>query len=530
MATEKVKEKSYKVIPIYKATGALIKLSDLGSIETEFVDEAITRYSYSFYEEKNCAKCDQLESRHSEICDNCASFKGIRQLAKSVLIKDERYLQLPLGNKEKIVRLLRAFKLKGKTVVKHRKTQDFSRPIKFVRKLYPYQDEAEEAAFNAQRGIIEAPPRSGKTIIATSLICRVGKKALILAHQREWLDQFRKSFLEDEGGSPFTNAKKTQVRMCKTVEDFKKTDVCLATFQQFFNENGKNTLKKIKGMFEIVVSDEVHQTAALETSRVLAQFNSRYMIGLSGTPERKLVTENVIFNLLVGPVIYKAKVDRLKPLLVPLPTGVSLDPSNSSQGAFTRFYASLEQNKERTKVIVNAIMKAVEDGHSVMLPLSRTKSVDLFVKKINEAADAKIAVPFTGQLKKFNRDKNLAAVKSGEAKVIVGSIGLLSTGLNIPILSCLIERATVTSNKPKCQQRVSRILTPMPGKLNPLIIYLMDESKLMRSTAKNEFWNALKPGVDPVIEPKEYSKLLDWFKGGGGFGTTTYGESLRGGV
>jgi superfamily II DNA or RNA helicase len=262
--------------------------------------------------------------------------------------------------------------------------------------------------------------------------------------------------------------------------------------------------------------DEAHGAAALETSRVLSKFSAEYFMGLSGTPTRKISSQDQVFRMLIGPVIYKAQVERLVPKIKLLTTGYNSGVQMSRiKTQYARMITKLETDTKRNEVICEAIVKAVKNGHSVMVPMSRIKAIDDFAKQLDAAMTRvnpteSLVTVFHGSLHKKVRDANLAKIKSGEAKVIVGNISLLSTGLNIPRLSMLVERMTITSNLPKCQQRTARILTPLEGKKQPVILMLLDNCPLQRITARKEFTEAILPVLKPIMSTEDMQAFQEW--------------------
>jgi superfamily II DNA or RNA helicase len=361
-------------------------------------------------------------------------------------------------------------------------------------------------------GVIKAPPRSGKTLLSLELISRVGCKAIIIATQKEWLLQFQETLIGSSTSPAMFDLKPEQVKVCKKLADFRDTDICLATPQQFMSPGGKILLKKIRSLFAVVVTDEVHMTPAAQTSIVLAQFNSTYRIGLSGTPERKQEGLYRIVEDLFGPVIYEAQVARLRPLVEVLHTGIKIDEPSRSQAGFTYFVGRLEGNKKRLVLIAKEALRRAAEGHTVMIPLQRVAIVKALTKLINEEHGERdqIAVIFDGTLKKEARKKALDQIKLGQRRIVVGNARLLSTGLNIPRLSCLLE-VTCSSNRPQAIQRTARILTPLEGKPDPLVVYFLDNCKMMRATRRNEWFNAVMPEFKPKLPRETFQELLDWF-------------------
>ena len=501
-----------KPITVYKEAGYLIRANQLTEDQIDTFNDAFT---YAFYNESACNKCDQLENRHSEICDNCGSFNGFRRLSKIVTRvgksgKENEFLSLPYGATKQVRALLKELELPYAAVDRHAAVTPFKRPIKFTGDLRPYQVEAKDAILSQLKGFIQSPPRSGKTVIATAAICEIGCKTLIIASQIDWLRQFRETFLGSATQEGFTTARPSQVRLCNSLEDFQEADVCLSTFSKFMSEKGKRLLSQISSYFNVVVVDEAHYTPALETSRVLSQFNSTYRIGLSGTVERKNTSEIQIAHDLLGPIIYRSVVERLRPKVHLVFSNVKIDLNGSGQRAFTGFVSRLEKHSKRVKLISKLAVDLVSKGHMILLPVTRVHSIKLYTDAINQLAEETLAYPFFGGLAKDKREKTIEMARQYKAKVLVGNIRLLSTGLNIPRASCIIDRVTVTSNIPTCDQRVSRILTPMEGKPQPLLVMILDDSDIMRSCLRNEWWQCIKPRHNPILASEDYKALAQY--------------------
>jgi superfamily II DNA or RNA helicase len=495
-----------KPIKIYKAEAYLINQRNLTKSQ---VNKAIELFTYRFYEEKMCKKCDNLPDRHNEVCEECNAYVGQRQLAKSVTLGDKKFLSMPRGGRDRIQRWLKYCDIQNfKIVDRTPEPVPFKRAIQFRGTLKDFQIEAKDATLKHKSGFIKSPPRSGKTVIGAAVICEIGAKTLILASQTEWLSQFRETFVGSSTVKAFTNAKQSQIKICKTYEDFVKTDICLSTFSKFMSPKGRELLQRIKDLFHVVIVDEAHMVPALETSRVLSVLNSTYRVGLTATPERKREIEFAVAENLFGKVYYESKVTRLRPIIDVLTTNQTFDIKSRSQFAFNFLKSRMESNKVRRSLVVKEALRLVkEEDHMVLIPLSRVKSILDYVREINEEAEDRIAMPFFGGLKKDQRMKIIEDARNYKTKIIVGNIALLSTGLNIPRASALFEMGG-TSNIPKAEQRYSRVLTPMEGKPQPKIIFVLDEGDVPRATFRNEYFNALLARFQPEF-PAGIRELIE---------------------
>lgn len=505
-------DKPKPTIPIFRCEGLLIPVDRLKASDIQAAHE---RFTYRFYNEKGCKSCDNLQDRHSDICDSCKHFKGAKQTSKIVEKEGMDFLSLPAGAGRKVKKWLtgRGMVDRYKILSRTPDAPRLSRPIKIVKDPYPYQEEAADVLIKKKRGILESPPRSGKTVMATVVIARIGLKTLILGSQMEWLLQFRETFVGSDTQEKFTNCRQANIKVCRNLKDFQDTDICLSTFSKFMSPGGKKLLEKIRDLFGVIVIDECHFTPALETSRVVSRLNAEYMFGLSGTVERKVTEEIQIANDLIGPIIHSCEVERLRPRVQTFFSNVKIKdpPKGGSQAGFTYFQSRLESHAERRAKIIKQIIKFARAGHLVLVPLTRVNSVLNWTREINYETEVPgFALPFFGGLKKDRRRDVIQKARNGECRVLVGNISLLSTGLNIPRASCLVE-SVCTSNIPKCDQRVSRILTPLPGKPTPIILLVLDDSDLMRRCRQNEWWNCIAPRFDPIIPKDESQALLEYF-------------------
>lgn len=218
-------------------------------------EELIEKYTFRFYDDKACQPCEFLPDRHCEVCQQCGAYSGGAQLAKPVKIKDKSYFTTPLGDEAGLRRLLDSHHLNVK-VVDRQIDNPMTKRIKFIGTLKPFQAEAVDVMIKKQRGVIKAPPRSGKTVLSTAAVCRIGQKTMILAAQKEWLDGFHETFVGSGTQEALTNCSSKKIGYPKKYEDFLKYDVCLVTYQTFNSERGKKLLKKIVKLFGCVVIDE----------------------------------------------------------------------------------------------------------------------------------------------------------------------------------------------------------------------------------------------------------------------------------
>lgn len=458
-------------------------------VKEEHKDQVVARFEKQvFHKEQVCEKCDYYSERVCDVCESCANYGGTLKLHRKVLINDKSYLKLPFGDVKGVQKIFGRVEF-----IQKLEPIPMKRRIKFTANLKVYQVPACKALENTQGGILKSAPRTGKTVMSAKSICALGLKTIILASQRDWLENFYETFVGSDTQAAMTNASKKRIGFAKKLADFEKYDVCLVTYQTFLSEGGKKLLNKVKKMFSVMVVDEVQTVPAIEFSIVVATFQCLYKHGLSGTPERKDSKEWVAYKLM-GPVLHETSVERLRPEVHV--TKTEFGGKMPSQWVF--MVSKLEKDPKRLKLIAETALKDVKAGHLVLIPLSRVPVIVALTKAINKIAGKTVAVTFYGGMNKEQRKAAIEKARNYKVKIVVGNSRLLSTGINIPRASALYE-VTPSANQPKAEQRFSRVLTPMDDKPQPIIRYFLDQFDTRRSCIRSEFFQTLWPKFRPKI-------------------------------
>jgi superfamily II DNA or RNA helicase len=501
--------------------------------DTDALQAAEKAYTFRFYNEKACETCEYLPDRHYEgVCDNCAAYEGGAKLSNIVKMGGKEYVKFPAGDKVGLLKLLRGLEI---TNFDHLpQFQDlrlpveqvaFKKPIRFLTKLYPFQEEATKRLVECKRGILKSPPRTGKTIMGTWLACQLGIKTIIIAAQVEWLKGFYETFCGSDTQPPMTDAtgsgltaverrnyfkKHTHagVGFCKTLEDFQRHDVCLVTIQSLYSAAGKALMASLRDIFGLLMIDEVHTNAAPEFAKATSKFNVRYAFGFSGTPDRKDLRETLTYKL-IGPIVHEVKVERLKPTVRLVKTAYA---DKRKEVDWVRTVTALENNKDRLKLIAKWAIQDAAQGHMVLIPLNRISAVKTLVDLINKLAGEQLAYAFYGAVKDSDREQLIQDARTYKAKILVGNTKLVSVGVNIPRASCLYDVA-LSSNLQNCEQRTSRVLTAYDGKPPPLIRYFLDDMPVRRACLRNEWWQCVHKIFKPSISETDEEILKRYLAG-----------------
>lgn len=440
-------------------------------------------YTFHLFKESACAQCEYKQDRPCAVCDTCPNYTEVLSLWRSKMIAGRGYIGLPVGDKKYIERRTGVM-YEDHTLIDKRVYAPLQYPIKFLIELRPHQKTLVEDFLRHKYGLLEAPPRTGKTVLMLYIGLQLGQRMLLLANQHEYLQQFLWHIEGnvEEGIPKCTNLPEIQKKygkklygFPKTDEDFRSMQFMVMTYQQFLSEkNGKNRLALLAKQIGTVAVDEAHKVGATTFASVLGKFPTAYRFGVTGTVQRKDGRHKITKRIL-GPVSARATIEAMVPKVFIKDTGIKL---RSDPKLWVYKMKKLADSEPRNKLIVERCLKDVARGHSVVIPLTFTKHIHNLVRLINQAAGKKIAEPFVGggsDKQKRIRQDILARAKRGETKVIVGTRSLLQLGLNVPRWSAIYTVIPI-SNKPNYKQETARICTPMDGKRQPIIRLFYDSA------------------------------------------------------
>lgn len=489
-----------------------IKKSDIKPVDYKAL---VKRHTHHFFEGegKHCKDCEFNEDRLasedglSDQCPQCAAYKGGVTMVKDMIIGKNKYVSIPAGDRLGIKKLLGG---KHDLIFKSKRPKEpMKRKIKFIGSLRDYQREAVDAIKTVKYGVVKAPPRSGKTVLSTAAVCEIGGKTMILAAQKEWLDGFYETFCGSQTQDPLTNAKKSQVGYCKKLEDFEKYDVCLVTVATFHSEKGQKLLRKIRDMFTVLICDEVHMSAANKYAIAVSRLNTRYRIGLSGTPSRK-DNRYVITEALFGPILFQAKVEQLRPRVSLVRTEFKRPKQKGRRTMWATIVKGLETDPKRLKLIAKWAIKDAKAGHMVLIPFMQVTPIKALTMTINRLAGKKMAHAFWGGLEKTKRKQLIQDARTYKARILVGNAKLVSVGTNIPRASMLYD-CTYSSNLENSEQRTARVLTPYEDKPPPGLRIFLDDCDIRRNCLRKEWFGAVKKKFRPHIDERDNKLLNSWF-------------------
>ncbi len=209
----------------------------------------------------------------------------------------EDRIVLPRGTFEEIGKL--ACKAGGSMEVEDRRLDGKECGFQFYGELQPAQDMAVDALFEHEEGVLIAPPGAGKTVMGCAVIARRRVPTLILVHRKPLMEQWRGRLEE------FLGLGKKQVGVLSADGAGGGAEVVIGMVQTLAKSPAPGALL---ARFAQVIIDECHHVPAASFEAVMKTCDSRYVLGLTATPNRKDGLQKILF-LHCGPVRHRMEME-----------------------------------------------------------------------------------------------------------------------------------------------------------------------------------------------------------------------------
>lgn len=310
-------------------------------------------------------------------------------------------------------------------------------------------------------GVICLPTGYGKTVVAIYLACHFKKRTLWITHQSNLLEQTKASF------ENFTNASVGIIKQQRAEVD---NPVVIGMLQSI---SIKTYTPEMFDKFGLVIFDEVHRVPSFVFSKSLWKVNTKYMIGLSATPERKDGMENII-NVCLGPIIVRIQEQLKTPVVRWVTAEYEQEPEVLVNSMGKPNIASMTnevcRDMERNRMIVATILKAVEEGRTILVLTHRRGHAETLAGMLSEVD---VGLYLGGM-------KGEALAVSNTKTVIIGTFSMCAEGYDNKHLNTVM----LTTSKRDVRQTVGRVLGLRgSGSLQPMIIDIADTYGVFRGQA-----------------------------------------------
>lgn len=249
------------------------------------------------------------------------------------------------------------------------------KPVEFTFRetLSPVQERAARALLATETGVFVAPPGVGKTVVGIYLVAARARSTLILVHRTPLLDQWIAQLAMFLGIDP------KEIGQIGAGKNKPNGKLDVAMIQSLVRKGGVSDL--VAGYGQVIV-DECHHLPAVSFERVLSEVKARYVVGLTATPQRR-DGHHPITEMQLGPVAFEidAKSQAAKRpfehrLIVRETSFASRQTGDTVQ--IQELYGELARDEDRNRLILDDVIRSLEDGHSPILLTERTDHLEYF--------------------------------------------------------------------------------------------------------------------------------------------------------
>ncbi len=320
----------------------------------------------------------------------------------------------------------------------------------------------QEAALKNGGGLISLKCGGGKTVLSLYIIALLKVKTIVVVHKDFLMTQWRDRILEF-----LPNARIGKIQ--QNTVDIENKDIVLSMVQSLsMKEYDPDTFNS----FGLAVFDECHHLGAEVFHRSMAKVATKYMLGLSATPDRKDGLRKV-FEWYIGPLVYSTKeknTDYIETRIYEYYNDTEAyckqEKLFNKKDCLPRMINNICEFQDRCLFIHSIVKEQFELGRKILILSDRRGYLDQSKQWFNENLKEGCAGLYVGGMKPNELRE------SQEKDIILGTFSMASEGMDIPKLNTIV----LASPKSDVVQSVGRILREKADvrKFHPLVIDIKD--------------------------------------------------------
>lgn len=286
-----------------------------------------------------------------------------------------RHLGIPRGCLDQLQELLQTFGIKLDLV--DERFQGTKIEAVFHGRLTSTQETATFELTRHDNGVLVAPSGSGKTVVGIYMIAARSTSTLVLVHRSPLLEQWRAQL------ASFLQVDPAKIGQIGGGRNKQSGLFDVAMFQSLIR---KGQVEDFIAHYGHVIVDECHHLPAVTFEQVLRQVKACYVLGLTATPYRRDGQQPIIL-MQCGPIRHViSQEDRgdqgsLRHLLVCRETSF-VTPPQEDEPSIHDIYAALVADEARNQLILDDLLRALEERRSPILLTERREHLEFFAKRL----------------------------------------------------------------------------------------------------------------------------------------------------
>lgn len=321
-----------------------------------------------------------------------------------------------------------------------------------------YQKDAVKQGLSKGRTILVSPTASGKSLIIYSMVrwhLENNLKCIIIVPTTALVEQLYSDFEDYSSANGWSTEKHCQKLYSGFSKDFNK-DVLFTTWQSIYKQP-----KSWFDQFNVVIGDEAHTFKATSLTSIMEKMTDvKYRIGTTGTLDDSKVNKLVLegcFGPVYKVITTKQLMDNNSVVNLKIKAVIlNYDEEIRKMMKKTSYQEELEfivTNIKRNKFITNLTVSC--KGNTLVLFQFVEKHGHVLYDMIQQKAGDRSVYYIHGGTDVSDRENVRSILEKETDSIIIASVGVFSTGINIPSIQNIIF-ATPSKSKIRNLQSIGR--------------------------------------------------------------------------
>lgn len=344
-------------------------------------------------------------------------------------------------------------------------------------------------------GILSLPCGFGKTILGCYFISALKKKTLVIVHKEflmnQWIERIQFAL-------PTAKIGVVQGDRC----EIEGRDVILGMLQTLSMKEFAGDA--FNGIGHVII-DECHRIPSRVFSKALLKVNSKYMLGLSATPNRKDGLTKVL-KWYIGDIIFSIKGSEKNVVKVERYLIDSQDENYNHEvvnymgkAQMPTMLNNIADCRMRTKLIMKRVIEElnINEKRQFLILSDRKQHLEDMYKIAVDMGMLSVGY-YVGGMKKEKLKENESC------RLLLGTYPMANEGLDIPSLNALV----LSTPKSDIIQSVGRICRVVHEGIQPLIIDIIDQFSIFEGQGRKRFAVYKKKGYEIIDIPYDIDKEI----------------------